>query len=63
MDDDEPLPPSAPWLHTDPHARGRQHVAHLEHTRQRLADGVLLARALNRTVVLPPFYCYCDKCE
>ena len=22
---------------------------------------MLLSRALNRTVVLPPFYCYCDK--
>ena len=27
----------------------------------RLADGVLLARVLNRTVVLPQFHCYCDK--
>ena len=61
LDDDEPLPPSAPWLLSDPHARGNQHVKHLERTKQRLADGVLLARALNRTVVLPPFHCYCDK--
>ena len=36
-------------------------MAHLERARQRLADGVLLARVLNRTVVLPQFHCYCDK--
>ena len=36
-------------------------MAHLEATRQRLADGVLLARVLNRTVVLPQFQCLCDK--
>ena len=50
-----------PWVPSDTHARGRQHVAHLERARQRLADGVLLARVLNRTVVLPQFHCYCDK--
>ena len=50
-----------PWVPSDPHAWSRQHVAHLEATRQRLADGVLLARVLNRTVVLPQFHCHCDK--
>jgi len=60
-DDDGPLPPSMSWDHRDPHRRGRQHVRHLESFRQRLSSGVLLARILNRTVVLPPFYCYCDK--
>ena len=59
--DADALPPVAAWDERDPHARGRQHVAHLERFRQRLAIGVLLARALNRTVVLPPFYCYCDR--
>ena len=59
--EDPPTEPAAAWSIDDPHARGRQHVAHLEAFRQRLADGVLLARALQRTVVLPPFYCYCDK--
>ena len=29
--------------------------------RNRLAAGVILARILNRTVVLPKFYCYCDS--
>jgi hypothetical protein len=55
------IAPSVPWVPTDPHARGRQHVEHIDRFRQRLASGVLLARALNRTVVLPPFFCYCDK--
>ena len=55
------LAPVVPWVPSDPHARGRQHVAHLERARQRLADGVLLARVVNRTVVLPQFHCYCDK--
>ena len=45
-----------------PHqVRGRQHVDHLERLRQRLAYGFALARALNRTVVLPTLWCYCDK--
>ena len=65
LDDDvgaaDALAPVVPWVPSDPHARGRQHVAHLERARQRLADGVLLARVLNRTVVLPQFHCYCDK--
>ena len=61
LEDDADLAPSVPWQTSDPHARGRQHVEHLDRFRQRLADGVLLAKALNRTVVLPPFYCYCDK--
>ena len=43
------------------HVRGRQHVDRLERTRQRLAYGFALARALNRTVVLPTLWCYCDK--
>ena len=33
-----------------------KHVAHLEAFRQRLAGGLLLARALNRTVVLPTLW-------
>ena len=43
------------------HVPGRQHVGYLNEFRRRLANGVALAKALNRTVVLPPFYCYCDK--
>ena len=46
---------------SDPHVRGRQHAEHLRAFRERLASGVALSRALNRTVVLPPFWCYCDK--
>ena len=61
LEDGGALAPLAPWVPSDPHAWSRQHVAHLEATRQRLADGVLLARVLNRTVVLPQFHCYCDK--
>lgn len=38
-------------------SQGRQHVNHLERSRQRIADGVALARALNRTVVLPTLWC------
>ena len=54
--------PGVPWLGmVDLHARGRQHLSHLERTRQRLAAGVALARTLNRTVVLPHMWCYCDK--
>ena len=62
LEEDETPPPGVPWLGmADLHARGRQHLAHLERTRQRLAGGVALARALNRTVVLPHMWCYCDK--
>jgi len=44
-------------------SQGRQHVNHLERTRQRIADGVALARALNRTVVLPTLWCeICARC-
>ena len=42
-------------------ALARQHVAHLNAFRRRLARGVTLARLLNRTVVLPRFWCYCDR--
>lgn len=59
--DDDPLPPSVPYSPLDPHARGRQHIEHMRAFWQQLADGVLLARALRRVVVLPPFHCYCDK--
>ena len=62
LEDDEPVAPSNAWIgDADLHVRGRQHVHHLEYTRQRLARGVALARALNRTVVLPTLWCYCDK--
>ena len=62
LEDDEPIEPRAEWVgQTDYHVRGRQHVEHLERTRQRLAHGFALARALNRTVVLPTLWCYCDK--
>jgi len=66
LDDNTQPEPAAP-LPTDRRngsqllARGRQHVSHLERTRQRLAHGVALARALNRTLVLPRLWCYCDK--
>mmetsp|Transcript_3850 Transcript_3850/g.12697 ORF Transcript_3850/g.12697 Transcript_3850/m.12697 type:complete len:435 (-) Transcript_3850:139-1443(-) len=62
LHDDEPLPPAAPWVgQADPHSRGRQHVAWVNGLFQRLATGISLARALQRTVVLPPLYCYCEK--
>jgi len=62
LEDEQPLAPGRPWLgYADLHNRGRQHVEHLEHTRQRLAHGVALARILNRTLVLPHMWCYCDK--
>ena len=62
LEDDAPLDAREPWRGvTDLHARGRQHVRHLERLRQRLAHGFALARVLNRTVVLPTFWCYCDK--
>ncbi|KAL1530526.1 hypothetical protein AB1Y20_001427 [Prymnesium parvum] len=62
LHDDAPIAPAAEWVgQADPHVLGRQHVAHLNAFRQRLAYGVVLAKALNRTVVLPPYYCYCDK--
>jgi hypothetical protein len=62
LEDDEPLAPREPWVgERDYHVRGRQHVKHLERLRQRLAHGFALARVLNRTVVLPTFWCYCDK--
>ena len=61
-DDDAPLPPPAAWDgERDPHARGRQHVEHVNALLRRLAAGVALGRALNRTVVLPRLYCYCDR--
>ncbi|EOD25951.1 hypothetical protein EMIHUDRAFT_237370 [Emiliania huxleyi CCMP1516] len=60
--EDAPLAPREPWVgFKDLHARGRQHVSHLERVRQRLAHGFALARALNRTAVLPTLWCYCDK--
>lgn len=69
LTEDLPLADAAPWTCTkgsgcsaeELHARGRQHVDHLNRLRQRLASGVALARVLNRTLVLPTFYCYCDK--
>ena len=66
LDDDEPPERVAPTAsdRTNPAqllARGTQHVEHLEKTRQRIAHGVALARALNRTLVLPQLWCYCDK--
>ena len=62
LEDEQPLAPGRPWLgYADLHNRGRQHVEHLERTRQRLAHGVALARILNRTLVLPHMWCYCDK--
>ena len=63
LEDDAPLLPRAKWegYSGDLHVRGRQHVDHLDRTRQRLAHGFALARALNRTVVLPTLWCYCDK--
>ncbi len=62
LDDDAPPAPAAEWKgFSDLHVRGRQHVHHLERTRQRLATAFALARALNRTVVLPRLWCYCDK--
>lgn len=62
LEDDDPVDASKSWVgEADLHVRGRQHVEHLERTRQRLAHGVALARVLNRTVVLPTLWCYCDK--
>ena len=62
LEEDAPLAPREPWVgFKDLHARGRQHVSHLERVRQRLAHGFALARALNRTAVLPTLWCYCDK--
>jgi len=62
LHDETPLAAAVRWSgQADPHARGRQHVAHLNAFRRRLARGVALARLLNRTVVLPRFWCYCDK--
>eukprot|EP00966_Prymnesium_polylepis_P113906 2632670-Prymnesium_polylepis.1 len=62
LSDPTPLPAAAEWVgQADPHVRGRQHVEYLNAFRRRLAAGVALAKALNRTVVLPPFHCYCDK--
>ena len=63
LDDDAPLMAREPWqgIKGDIHVRGRQHVDHLDRIRQRLAHGFALARVLNRTVVLPTLWCYCDK--
>ncbi|KAL1495590.1 hypothetical protein AB1Y20_016951 [Prymnesium parvum] len=65
LEDDAPLEPRKPWTGgmsaEELHVRGRQHVDHLERTRQRLAYGFALGRAINRTVVLPTLWCYCDK--
>ena len=62
LEDDAPLAAGVAWQpHSDIHARGRQHVEHLDRLRQRLAHGVALARALDRVVVLPTLWCYCDK--
>jgi len=62
LEDEMPITPATPWVGAkDYHARGRQHVDHLQQLRQRLAHGFALARVLNRTVVLPTLWCYCDK--
>ena len=62
LEDDAPLSPREGWKGFDDlHIRSRQHVNHVERTRQRLAHGFALARVLNRTVVLPTLWCYCDK--
>ena len=62
LEDEEALAPAEKWVGmANLHARGRQHVDHLDRLRQRLAHGFALARALNRTVVLPTLWCYCDK--
>lgn len=69
LKEDQPIADAAPWTCArgndcsaqELHVRGKQHVDHLNRLRQRLAAGVALARVLNRTLVLPTFYCYCDK--
>ena len=62
LEDDDTTAPREAWVgYKDLHVRGRQHVEHLTHLRQRLAHGFALGRALNRTVVLPTLWCYCDK--
>ena len=63
LEDDTPLMARERWqgYSGDLHVRGRQHVDHLNRLRQRLAHGFALARVLNRTVVLPTLWCYCDK--
>ena len=62
LEDDDTLSPRKDWVGADDyHVRGRQHVEHLNRLRQRLAYGFSLGRALNRTVVLPTLWCYCDK--
>lgn len=49
--------PSLGGCHIDCTSRpaGRQHVEHLERTRQRLAQGFALARAINRAQLASPF--------
>ena len=63
LDDDvgaaDALAPVVP-VPSDPHARGRQHVAHWSGA-PAIGGRRAVGEVLNRTAVLPQFHCYCDK--
>ncbi|KAJ1617908.1 nucleotide-diphospho-sugar transferase-domain-containing protein [Pavlovales sp. CCMP2436] len=55
------LPAVVPYDKADYDQRAYQHVQWQQHVRNRLQHALALALALNRTVILPPFHCYCDR--
>ncbi|KAG8467383.1 hypothetical protein KFE25_000699 [Diacronema lutheri] len=54
-------PPVVPFVKEDYDQRAFQHVRWQRDVRARLQRALALALALNRTVILPEFHCYCDR--
>lgn len=59
--DESPRPPAVPYDKADYDQRAWQHVHYQAETRGRLQAALALALALNRTIILPEFACYCDR--
>lgn len=58
---DSAVPAAVPHVISDYDQRAWQHVAWQQRTRNRLQHALALALVLNRTLILPPFHCYCDR--
>lgn len=58
---DGPPPAAVPYIKADYDQRAFQHVEWQRAVRERLQHALALALALNRTIILPEFACYCDR--
>lgn len=59
--DDLALPHTVPFDRADYDQRAWQHVDWQLRVRAKLQHAIALAVALNRTLILPRFWCYCDR--